>query len=116
MRHYMKLKPSPFVAIARGTKNIEMRLYDEKRQKIQVGDEIEFLNLETEEKILTRVLNLHHYPSFQELYNKFDKIRLGYSEGECAKATDMEQFYSKEEIEKYGVVGIELALLKEDEK
>ena len=46
MRHRMKLKPEPFQKMREGKKTIELRLYDEKRQKVQVGDQIEFMNLE----------------------------------------------------------------------
>lgn len=42
MRHTMKLKEDPFERMKNGTKTIEFRLYDEKRRKIKVGDEIEF--------------------------------------------------------------------------
>ena len=40
----MKLQPGPFEAIKNGTKTIEMRLWDEKRKHITVGDTIEFVN------------------------------------------------------------------------
>lgn len=42
MKHCMKLNDNPFAAIEKGEKTIELRLYDEKRKKINVGDEIEF--------------------------------------------------------------------------
>ena len=45
MRHTMKLKEDPFERMKNGTKTIEFRLYDEKRRKIKVGDEIEFFKL-----------------------------------------------------------------------
>ena len=40
----MKLHPAPFEMIKSGKKTIELRLYDEKRRKIKVGDEIIFTN------------------------------------------------------------------------
>lgn len=40
----MKLRESPFERIKNGTKTVEFRLYDEKRSKINIGDQIEFLN------------------------------------------------------------------------
>ena len=53
MLHKMKLKESPFERIKNGTKTVEFRLYDEKRRKIKIGDQIEFSKLpELEEKIL----------------------------------------------------------------
>ena len=42
MRYYMKLKSHPFYMIRSGQKTFELRLFDEKRQKLQVNDEIEF--------------------------------------------------------------------------
>ena len=108
MRHKMKLNNGPFVAIKNKTKTIELRLNDEKRQKINVGDEIEFTNNVTSEKLLVDVVTLHKFDSFSELYKHFDKILFGYGENELADAKDMEEYYSKEEQEKYGVLGIEI--------
>jgi ASC-1-like (ASCH) protein len=42
MEHILKLKPKYFNYINKGTKIIELRLYDEKRQKISIGDTIIF--------------------------------------------------------------------------
>lgn len=111
MIHYMKLKEKPFKKIESGTKTIELRLYDEKRRKVQIDDIIEFTNMVTGEKIQVKVLALHIYPSFEELYNKLHKVSLGYGEHEIALYTDMEQYYLSTEIEKYGVVGIEIKLI-----
>ena len=58
MRHEMKLNNSPFVSIKNKTKTIELRLNDDKRQKINVGDEIEFINNMTSEKLLVDVRTL----------------------------------------------------------
>ena len=41
MRHSMKLKPEPFYAMKSGYKTVELRLLDEKRSVVKVGDEIE---------------------------------------------------------------------------
>lgn len=42
MKHKMKLRAKPFNMIRSGQKTYELRLYDEKRQLVQVNDEIEF--------------------------------------------------------------------------
>lgn len=112
MVHEMKLNDNPFKKIKAGTKKIEMRLYDEKRKKINIGDIIEFTSRETGEVIKAKVLNLHIVKSFEELYNMFDKVLLGYDKLEEACYTDMEQYYSKDEIDACGVVGIEIELIK----
>ena len=42
MVYKMKLNESPFERIKNGTKTVEFRLYDKKRQQIKIGDKIEF--------------------------------------------------------------------------
>lgn len=108
MKHEMKLHNQPFEKIKNGTKTIELRLNDEKRQLLKIKDIIEFTNRQTLEKILVEIEELHKYPSFEELYKHFDKISMGYNENESANPKDMEEYYSKEEQEKYGVLGIEI--------
>ena len=43
MIHRMNLDSNPFEMIKNGTKTIELRLNDDKRRKIKVGDYIIFL-------------------------------------------------------------------------
>ncbi len=50
MIYNMNLNPEPFAMIAKGIKTIELRLYDEKRQLINIDDEIIFSNTEDSEK------------------------------------------------------------------
>lgn len=111
--HELHLNEEPFNSIKNGTKTIEMRLFDEKRQKIKIGDIIEFTNRLTMEKIKVKVINLHKFSSFEELYKNLDKVSLGYKENEEANYQDMEQYYSKEEQLKYGVLGIEIEVINE---
>lgn len=108
----MRLHNEPFKLIKDGSKNIELRLNDEKRQLISVGDKITFENRSDGDTIKTEVVELHKYPSFEELYKHFDKVSMGYKEDEEAAPKDMEQYYSSEEQSKYGVVGIEVELIK----
>ncbi len=112
MIHKMKLKDKPFKSIKAGTKTIELRLYDEKRKLLNVGDVIEFTNIDTKEVIKVEILQLHRFNNFDDLYKHFNKISMGYEENEVAKSSDMEEYYSKEEQQEYGVVGIEIKLLK----
>lgn len=112
MKHEMKLNNGPYVNIKNGTKTIELRLNDEKRQLLKIKDLIEFTNRETLEQMLVEIQNLYHYPSFDELYKHFDKVSMGYKENDIADPKDMEKYYSKEEQEKYGVLGIEIKKIK----
>ena len=111
MLHTMKLQPKPFSAISRGEKDIEMRLNDEKRKLVKVGDRIEFFNVATGESVVTEVIARHEYPTFEALYSAFEKTRLGYLPNEPAFPSDMSQYYPEEEILSSGVVGIEIKLL-----
>ncbi len=111
MTHYMRLQDDPFIKIKDGTKNIEMRLNDEKRKKIKVGDNIEFTNIKTQEKIICKVLGLYHYKSFEELYTNHDKVSIGYNYTDIANPNDMKQYYNETEIQKYGVLGIEIKII-----
>lgn len=106
----MNLNSEPFELIKNGSKTIELRLNDEKRRLLNVGDEILFTNRDTNEKLLTDIIELHKYDSFKSLYKNFDKISLGYREDEISDPSDMNKYYSEEDEEKYGVVGIELKL------
>ena len=112
MKHEMKLNNGPYVNIKNVTKTIELRLNDNKRQLLKIKDLIEFTNKETLEQMLVEIQNLYHYPSFDELYKHFDKVSMGYKENDVADPKDMEKYYSKEEQEKYGVLGIEIKKIK----
>ena len=111
MIHEMKLNDNPFNLIKSKHKTIELRLYDEKRRKIEVGHAITFNNNKTNDKLNVLVTNLYIYKNFEELYKNHNKINLGYLEEEIANPCDMELYYSKEEQEKYSVVGIEVKVM-----
>ena len=108
--HEMKLHASPFEMIKSGAKNIELRLFDEKRQKIKKGDDIIFTNTITGEKLCATVKKLHLFGTFEELYKALPLLQCGYTADDIdmAQPSDMEQYYSVEEQKEYGVVGIEI--------
>ena len=111
MKYNMKLNNEPFNKIKDGTKTIELRLNDDKRKLLNINDSIEFTNRDTNEKLLVNIIDLYKYSSFKELYNNFNKEELGYDKDEEASYKDMEKYYSKEEQNKYGVVGIKIKKL-----
>ena len=110
MTHNMKLWLDAFNCIANGSKTIELRLNDEKRQQINVGDTIVFNCTKNNDTITARVKALHKFADFKELYNILPLDKCGYNCDELATAhyTDMNMYYTEEQIEKYGVLGIEL--------
>lgn len=108
MKHRMNLWHDSFMKIQEGTKTIEMRLYDDKRSSISIGDTIIFEDTSNGTHIECLVLNLYIYPSFFELYANHDKTSIGYDKSEVSDPKDMFSYYSEEDIRKYGVVGIEV--------
>lgn len=112
IEHQMKLASDPFKMIKRGYKTIELRLWDEKRQHIKIGDQICFTNAETGEVIRTTVNQLHHFRNFEELYKNLPLLLCGYTPENVkfASHTDMIRFYSEEDQKKFGVVGIEIIM------
>jgi ASC-1-like (ASCH) protein len=106
MTHEMRLHPLPFGKIKDGTKTIEVRLNDEKRQEIKVGDQIEFLlRPDFAEKVTVEVTELLHTSTFAEMYTLHPKEEFGIEDIDAAVA-GMGQYYSPEDEQKYGVLGI----------
>lgn len=108
--HEMKLQPKFFDFIKNGTKRIEIRLYDEKRKCINLGDKIVFKKEpELEETVETTVEGLLRYKSFKELFEDFDiSVLADKSMTKEELIKELETFYTSELQEKYGVLGIRI--------
>ena len=78
---------------------------------IKVGDIIEFVNTTTFEILKVKVDKIYKYNNFEQLYEKHDKISIGYKEDEVADPNDMLMYYTKEDIEKNGVLGIKVIVI-----
>lgn len=119
MQHTMKLQPKPMQMIRNGIKTIELRLFDEKRQKVNIGDSILFINTENEQDTLkVKVKDIYTFESFEELYQNLPLLECGYTKEDIDSASprDMEKYYSTEQQKKYGVVGFEIGLRDTDMK
>ena len=108
----MKLDPIPFAMVASGKKTIELRLYDEKRRMIKVGDEIRFLREDDGASLDAEVLALYIFKNFEELYRSLPLSDCGYTDETVKTASyrDMETFYPPERQREYRVVGIKIQL------
>lgn len=114
IQHNMNLDSVPFEMIKSGTKTIELRLYDEKRRKINTGDTIVFTkNDGTFETVTAKVIALYVFDSFETLYKKLPLEKCGYTSDNVssARAEDMEHYYTRSQQKKCGVVGIELIVI-----
>lgn len=112
----MKLRQEPFDCIINGIKTIELRLNDEKRKLISIGDKIKFSLIDSpNQSIETDVVNLHRFTSFRELFltNLFCKCGCGdLSIDEAVER--MRQYYTENEEEKYGIIGIEICITENE--
>jgi ASC-1-like (ASCH) protein len=109
MIHTMHLAAEPFGWIKDGKKaSIEVRLFDEKRRMIAIGDTIIFKKLaSSEETVEAHVKALLRFESFRDLFSLIPRQLLGH-EGLCVdqQVARMRKYYSEEEEKKYGVLGI----------
>ena len=112
--HEMKLRPKYYDFILNGTKRIEIRLNDEKRQKISLGDKIRFHKDPgaLEEYFDATVIGLLRYNTFEELFKDHDITLLAdksLTKEELLKV--LEEFYPKEKQSQTGVLGIRIELI-----
>ena len=113
MIYEMKLQPDFYNYMLNGTKRIEIRLNDEKRKYIKVGDKIKFYkepNLE--EYFLTEVVEILKFNDFREM---IDNLKIEELADEILTKDELlstlEKYYSKETQEKYGTLGIRIKLI-----
>jgi ASC-1-like (ASCH) protein len=112
MVHIMKLQPFSFDKIKEGKKIIEVRLYDEKRREIKIGDVIEFKREpEQVETVKADVIGLLNYKTFADLASDFPASYFGHSDTEDLLKS-IYAFYTKEQEEKYTVLGIKIKLIE----
>lgn len=115
MKYIMKLNPKYFEYIKNGTKRVEIRLNDEKRRNMKIGDEIIFQKEpELKEEISTKIVRLIVKQTFKELIEQLDISE--YSDKTESKEIflkDLYRFYTKEQEERFGIVGIQIEIRKE---
>ena len=107
--HEMRLSVLPFSQIARGEKVYEVRLLDEKRRALSVGDEILFRERGTDASLRARIRALLPFSSFRDAFAALPLPKLGFPEG--ADPALMYAYYTPKEEAKWGVLVIEISLL-----
>ena len=111
MLHQMVLYQEPFQSIVSGRKVVEIRLNDQKRQVIQVADQIEFTNLSTNEQVVVKVTARQSFKNFRELYKQIPLEQIdciGWSMEELLKETYC--IYSEEAEKKFGALALTIEL------
>ena len=112
MKIAMSLQKEPFEMIKNGKKIYELRLLDEKRKLVKIGDEIEFYCQALNQKLTALVVDILVFSNFAELYATLSPLEIGYTEqtSKTARPEDMLYYYSKEEQERFGVVAIKIKI------
>jgi len=113
MIHNMNLRSIYFNKIKSGEKIYEIRLNDEKRQQIDVGDVVIFTNEENKaDKLQTIVEDLIYFKSFDEMIETLPSKKIGFDNSDKITIKSIyRSFYSEENELKYGVVAIKVKVI-----
>ncbi len=108
----MKLREPYFSLIKNRRKIYEIRLNDEKRRLLSVGDKLVFVrDPEGDAEISCEVAELLHFKSFEECFAALPLDKVGFAGMTCDSAvTQMREFYSNDDELRWGVVAIKVDL------
>lgn len=71
--HHMKLNNGPFNMVKNKRKTIELRLFDDKRRRVNTGDYIIFAKTDNpNNRIAVKVNVLLHFQNFEQLFDVVD--------------------------------------------
>lgn len=111
MIYEMRLEPIPFESTKAGRKLIEIRLCDDRRNQIVVGDKIVFKNTINGNTLEVLVTGIRKYASIEKLVTSesFDMTGGIYS-NPSHWIESIYRYYSKTDQIKYGLLAIEIKL------
>jgi ASC-1-like (ASCH) protein len=111
--HIMHLSEEPFNWMKEGRKIVEVRLYDEKRKGIEIGDVIVFKKLNGNEEIKVKVKGLLRFERFEDLFLFIPKKYLAHESLSLSEHIErIRKYYSEEKERKYGVLAIWFEVIK----
>ena len=109
----MKLQPEHFDKIKSGEKIFEIRLNDEKRQLINIGDIVIFKKEpDLYEGVVCKILEKRFFTSFAQMAQVMSLKDLGFA-GKNAEQVErkLHTYYSKKDEEAYGIVVFKLQVI-----
>ena len=112
----MGLYSDYFPAIKEGKTSIEVRLNDEKRRKIKIGDTIEFIKVPQQDDILrVKVVNLRRYDTFKAMYTDISLKDAGCEGWTIKEMIDgTYDIYTPEQEERWGTLAITIKYLSSE--
>jgi ASC-1-like (ASCH) protein len=111
MTHYSKVAPSVFEQIKSGHKIIEPRLNDAVHRHVKLGDLIVIINRQTNQEVVSKVVGVLRYKSFDDLFAAFPARYFGVEDVPVIKQ-EVAQWYSTAAEQEHGVLGIKLHVLR----
>lgn len=110
MNHTLKLRPIYFDLIKENIKIYEVRLNDEKRQSMNIGDTITFLKEPNLIDSLPATIEARlTFPTFEAMASSLDNTELGFKGKSTQEIIDTyHSFYSATNEQKYGVVAFKI--------
>ncbi|NLK94699.1 MAG: ASCH domain-containing protein [Clostridiales bacterium] len=106
MNFIMNLQDKFFNMVKSGNKTLEVRLLDDKRKKLMVGDTIEFSN-STNEKISVIIISIQIYDNFIDLLKDNNYLDIGLNNSTEEEAlNELYSIYPKEKSSKYKAIAI----------
>ncbi|GAA0598166.1 ASCH domain-containing protein [Virgibacillus siamensis] len=112
MIHKMRLFETPFNSIKSGRKTVEVRLNDEKRRKLKIGDKIDFVKVPDEnDTLIVKVIGLKVYHTFKEMYEDIPSMDLDAAGGSVEEMVENTyKIYTPEKEKKWGTLAISIKL------
>lgn len=108
----MKLNSNAMNNIKSGSKKFELRVFDDKRSLLNIGDTIIFHNLgDFDDIISVKIIGLLRYPSFKDFFNDIDFKICGVTPTIDENINRLHNYYSVDEELEYGVIGIKFELI-----
>ena len=108
MAHMMGLYDEPFALMKTGKKTVEVRLNDSKRQKLRLGDGVEFIKAPVQDdRLQVTITKLKTYETFRQLYEDIPLDQFGEKNVSIEELlSQIHAIYSKEQEKEFGVVAI----------
>ncbi len=101
---FMHLDEQPFYAVASGQKTVELRMYDEKRQRLSPGDRIEFTYQAGSVKV--EITDLICAPEFSD-FSLETLCKAGLKDIKASEVDEyMRRYYNKKEVARFGALAI----------
>lgn len=104
----LKVYPFAYNKILGGQRKIDIRPYTPSLHELRVGDNVEYVNIETQTSLTREVRGIALFEDFDTAIDMLSPEMIGYNSREEIKAR-IERMYVREDIQKYGVCALFIA-------